>query len=392
MKKHSPEERWGDLIRQEANMREITGSLFAQRQIEAFLRQHAVTPRFFFGSPLLEGFAIIHDQIPYVVINKNLSPEIQIHVAKRELAHIQLGHLDSLVVGYTGKYKQITGSSQVFIPRLGGDTFGLIETNVTVKRLGYDGQVVQTLTGKALVFASLRDTVNAGYVMVSQAQAPQWVQVLNGNPGYVFDSSRSNVYPYTITKAASGEEFIAYSLADLASASGGAGDPPPGDGLTKINDDLYLKRDGFKATPRPYGDISVAPAGSTTKSLVAPMTSIPATTSKVSPLSFAATSSNEIPPGLKPKYVDESGKHFADIDELLLVFGNFDGLGDKRFPMIFSKTSNKIFGVKKLDKSTATITVGDQIGEMVRREGNRVFFHLSIFPELEGKELSIEVK
>lgn len=109
MKKHSPEERWGDLIRQEANMREITGSLFAQRQIEAFLRQHAVTPRFFFGSPLLEGFAIIHDQIPYVVINKNLSPEIQIHVAKRELAHIQLGHLtegqSSLFLSELQKYQ-----------------------------------------------------------------------------------------------------------------------------------------------------------------------------------------------------------------------------------------------------------------------------------------------
>ncbi|QQE76762.1 hypothetical protein KDJ56_22090 (plasmid) [Brevibacillus composti] len=297
---------------------------------------------------------------------------------------------NGLVVGYTGKYKQIAGSSQVLIPRLGGDTFGLIETNVTVKRLGYNGQVVQTLTGKALVFASLRDTVNAGYVMVSQEQAPQWVKVLNGNPNYVFDPNRSNIYSYKITDQKTMTDYVAYSLADLAIASGGAGDPPPGDGLTKINDDLYLKRDGFKATPRPVGGISVGPA---VQSLAAaPMASTLAATPNTASRSLSAASSDGIPSGLKPRYVDESGKHFADMEDLLLVFGKFDGLEDKRYPMVFSKTGEEIYEVKKLEKEKVTITVGGQIGKIIRIEGNRVFFHLYNFPELEGAELSIELQ
>lgn len=68
-------------------------AIAVQRQIEALLLQNGVTPRFFFGSPILEGFAIIHDNTPYVAINKNVSPDMQLHVAKRELAHIQLNHL-----------------------------------------------------------------------------------------------------------------------------------------------------------------------------------------------------------------------------------------------------------------------------------------------------------
>ncbi|WP_035301058.1 hypothetical protein [Brevibacillus thermoruber] len=279
-----------------------------------------------------------------------------------------------LVVGYTGKYKKITGSSQVLIPRLGGDTYGLIETNVTVKRLGYDGKVAQTLTGKALVFASTRDTADSGYVMVSQGQAQQWVKVLNGNPAYVFDPNRSNIYSYKIKNAVTGDEFIAYNLADIASACGGAGDPPAGDGLTKVGDDLYMKKDGFIATPRPYGGISVSPASTTRSFSAAP--------SSASSL-FAAASL-----GPMPKYVDESGKKFADIDEVVLVFGGVDS--EKSLPMVFSKTSNKIYGVKKLDKGTATITVGDQIGEVIRTDNERIYFKLTIFPELQGKELSIK--
>lgn len=162
----------------------------------------------------------------------------------------------SLKVGYVGKNKIIQDSDEVLIPRLGSDVFGLVETNVTVKRLDMSGNVMQTLTGKALVFANARDSADAGYVMVHQSEARNWVAVLNGNPDYVFNSSKSNIYPYTIKAVDSGVEITAYNLADLAYKSGGKGDPPPGDGLTRIRDDLYLKRDGFIATPRPVGSIS----------------------------------------------------------------------------------------------------------------------------------------
>lgn len=99
----------GNLSRRQVADQEQQKSLSIQRQIESLLWQHDVTPRFFFGSPLLEGFSIIHDQTPYVVINKSLPPEIQLQVAKRELAHIQLGHLtegqSSLFLSELQKYQ-----------------------------------------------------------------------------------------------------------------------------------------------------------------------------------------------------------------------------------------------------------------------------------------------
>lgn len=69
-------------------------SVYTQKEIVLLLLPHGVTPRFFFGSPILEGFAIITDCTPYVAINQSLCPDVQLHVAKRELAHILLGHLE----------------------------------------------------------------------------------------------------------------------------------------------------------------------------------------------------------------------------------------------------------------------------------------------------------
>ncbi|MEB8615828.1 hypothetical protein P4G83_28760 [Bacillus cereus] len=461
----------------------------------------------------------------------------------------------SLLVGYTGKNKIIQDSSEVTIPRLGSDRYGLIETNVTVKQTDESGKVVQTLQGKALVFANKRDTANAGYILVNPSEARTWVTVLNGNSSFVFDSSKSNVYPYTIEDVKTGQKFTAYNLADLANASGGKGDPPAGDGLTRIRDDLYLKRDGFIATPRPEGGITTDKTqydigetvnvtswgadysaydkglnikeyyvvnvdtgqrwdfivnGQTVKSTGAaalsarsfaaaadqnqPVVQAAATSAKKQtaaapvelvdanlfpdtphknshiPAAVAKLPKNapallvitnpptDIPKAgenfaagqviqigwdgavvalddpaaktdsadqkrvavtavvwdkvnveeaytqdgvnivvvslkaatnqVKPVYIDESGKPFAEAEKLLLVFGRF-GDPNKAQPMVFSKTDNKIFGVRKLDKEKATITVGEQIGEVVRTDKERIYFQLTIFPELQGKELSI---
>lgn len=460
-----------------------------------------------------------------------------------------------LQVGYAGKNKIITGSSEVKIPRLNSDNYGLIETNVTVKQTDENGSVVQTVQGKALVFASTRDTANAGYILVNPSEARTWVSVLNGNSDFVFDSSKSNIYPYTIENVETGAKFTAYNLADLANASGGKGDPPAGDGLTRIRDDLYLKRDGFIATPRPKGGITTdktqydigetvnvtswgadysaydkglnikeyyvmnvdtgerwdfvvngqavrttgaaalsarsfaAAADQSQPTVQAAATSakkqttaapvelvdanlfpdtphqnshIPAAVAKLpknAPALLVITNPpTDIPKAgenfaagqvmqigwdgavvalddpsaktdsadqkkvavtavvwdkviveeaytqdgvnivvvslkaatsqVKPVYIDESGKTFADAEKLLLVFGGF-GDPDKAQPMVFSKTDNKIFGVRKLDKEKATITVGGQIGEVVRTDKERIYFQLTIFPELQGKELSI---
>lgn len=161
-----------------------------------------------------------------------------------------------LEIGYVGKNKLIINSSQVLIPRLGSSIYGVVETNITVKRKNENGGIFQTLTGKALVFADTADTADSGHLFVSQTEAQLWVNVLNGNPSYVFNSSKSNVYPYTITDVNSNKNYTVYNLAELATACGGAGDPPPGDGLTRIRDNLYFKRDGFIATPRPTAVIN----------------------------------------------------------------------------------------------------------------------------------------
>lgn len=285
----------------------------------------------------------------------------------------------TLQVGYVGTHKVIQDSTEVYIPRLGNDIYSVAETNVTVKRLNENGGVMQTLTGKALVFANARNTPDAGYVMVSIPESRTWVSVLNGNPNYVFTPEKSNIYSYTIKKVETGEEIIAYNLADLAVASGGAGDPPPGDGLTKIRDNLYLKRDGFIATPRPTGGINLS----------APQSLSAAAMSATSSATFA----REISSDAQPKYLDESGKKFANVDELLLVFAQLDeNDAEKLLPMAIHKADSKIYGVKKLDKETATITVGEQIGEVTRTEGLRIFFKLEIFPELKDQELSVEVQ
>ncbi|MFN7137955.1 MAG: hypothetical protein ACK4UN_01305 [Limisphaerales bacterium] len=162
----------------------------------------------------------------------------------------------ALKVGYVGKNKIIQGSAEVNIPRLSSDKYGLVETNITVKRRNEQKAVIQTLQGKALVFANVEDSADAGYILVSRSEAETWVQVLNGNPDFVFNSSQSNIYPYIVKEPITNRQFTAYSLAEIAIKCGGAGDPPPGDGLTKIRDDLYLKRDGFIATPRPTAHLS----------------------------------------------------------------------------------------------------------------------------------------
>lgn len=80
-----------------------------QGQIEQLLHQQYVSSSFFVGDPFLEGFAIVDNGTPYVVINQVLSPDRQLYVAKRELAHIQLGHLtdgqSSLFLSELQKYE-----------------------------------------------------------------------------------------------------------------------------------------------------------------------------------------------------------------------------------------------------------------------------------------------
>lgn len=458
----------------------------------------------------------------------------------------------ALRVGYTGKNKIIQDSSEVYISRLGSDSYGLIETNVTVKQTDEGGKVIGTVEGKALVFANRRDTANAGYVLVSPSEARTWVTVLNGNPDFVFNSSQSNIYPYTIEDIDTGKTLTAYNLADLAYKSGGKGDPPAGDGLTRIRNDLYLKRDGFIATPRPKCGISTdktqykvgetvnisysceafsaydngvhikelsvihketgqkwdyiiddkvirtSAGGSSARLFGATVNPKPAALLAVAPTGVPSLTPVEFvdanilpdtphqtsqipadvaqlpkrnrylmvinnPPAeipkagenfasgeimkigwdtavvalddpsaktnspdqkavavasviwdklnvekaytqdgvnvvvaslkpadqLKPTYIDESGKIFAEPSELLLVFGKF-GDPNKAQPMVFRKTDGKIFGVKEMDRDKMTITVREQIGEVSRTDQERIYFNLTIYPSLLGKELSIK--
>ncbi|WP_134687542.1 hypothetical protein [Brevibacillus migulae] len=164
-----------------------------------------------------------------------------------------------LRVGYVGEYKKIKESSIVGISSLPGDEYGVIETNVTVEQRGYNGAVADRKYGKALAFGDLDDAADAGYLFVSYSEAQQWIQVLNGNPSYVFNGQ--SIKTYTITDLYSGRKYTAYNLAEIAIACGGGGNPPSGDGLTKINSNLYLKRDGFVATPVPTADIQLGSAG-----------------------------------------------------------------------------------------------------------------------------------
>jgi len=159
--------------------------------------------------------------------------------------------------GTVNKEKVVVGSSKVFFDRIQAqskDGFGPIESNIIVERWDENRSLTQTLTGKAMAFADLATTADAGYIMVDDVELVTWIKILNGNPNYV----RSKIYPYKVTDVNGKFLYNAYNLAEVAYHSGGQGVESPTDGLVETRnsqEDWWESHGKFIATPRPKAEI-----------------------------------------------------------------------------------------------------------------------------------------
>ncbi|MGC5326982.1 hypothetical protein [Brevibacillus sp. SYSU BS000544] len=112
--------------------------------------------------------------------------------------------------------------------------------------------------GNALGFVDSNAQADRGWYYVDETEARQWVTQLNGNPDYVLNSSRSNVYRAEV-KDDKGfiSSYQAYNLAELAVASGGHG-KIDGDNLVQKSsdpDDYWKSVGQFYTTPRPIASV-----------------------------------------------------------------------------------------------------------------------------------------
>lgn len=298
----------------------------------------------------------------------------------------------SLLVGHVGNNKRVEESHKVRVSNLPGDEYGVIESNVTVSRLDYSDNVMQKIEGKALVVTDMDEEANAGYILVNRAQAETWIKVLNGNPSYVFGGSR--ILTYNVENLSTGESYKAYNLAEIANQSGGAGDPPPGDGLTRLRSDLYHKRDGLVATPRPTREVALVP---------------PSSAPKASFLrSFAAPKAEEPEPPEEPEIVflpsrlgltlvsredaDQFQKEWKALSkveyrneqgepvnvELVMILS--EDRPDRAALIVVDDAAQLVYAPVAFDvseeKPEGIIRVGPEIGKITRAEGKRRFFQL----------------
>lgn len=298
---------------------------------------------------------------------------------------------NTLQVGHVGENKRVVNTHKVSVSSLPGDEYGVIETNVTVSRLDYTDQVSQTIQAKALVFSDLDEEADVGYIFVNREQAEVWIKVLNGNPSYVFGGGR--IQTHRVENLITGQVYTAYNLAEIAVESGGAGNRPPGDGLTRLNNDLYFKQDGFYATPRPTRDISLDSSAVTTTSFL----SFFASPTKEAPIEPQAPEivflpsaagltlvsrddafemQNEIKALSKIDYLDAQGRPM----KVELVFIIAEDHPDKAALMLVDDAAQVIYAPVafdiSLEKPEGIIHVGPEVGRITRVEGNRRFFQL----------------
>jgi len=301
----------------------------------------------------------------------------------------------TLQVGHVGLNKRVLDSGIVSISSIANDEFRVIETEVTVSRLDDTDTVIQTIQGKALLFTHTAEVSDNGYILVNRAQAETWIKALNGNPNYVFGGSR--IRTHYVEERNTGETYVAYNLAEIANQSGGAGNPPHGDGLTKLKNDLYHKRDGFFATPRPVHDVSLVPPGSVatfSRSLVAPqkveaLSEPEPFTGWVSPTGVVAMGKEKALElrksigAMKITYLNGSGEVMKDVLPLSIV--NY-GDPDKVLVMVVDPVNKALYAPvaydEAIDKSDGIIHVGRTIGQITRIEGEEYYFALNGEDEL----------
>ena len=166
-------------------------------------------------------------------------PEVQ--AAAPNYHGIKVGKIDSNKV--VGPISQITQISIFSINATLGATVADIEVDGSK-----DAQQV-------LHFADLDKKADRGWYFVDYYESMYWINRFGGNPGYILSGGAANVYS-SMVSALNDFEFVpyqAYNLAELATASGGAGFTI-GDNLVRDGDG-YKSVGHFRTTPRPVGSV-----------------------------------------------------------------------------------------------------------------------------------------
>ncbi|MBU8713537.1 ABC transporter permease [Brevibacillus parabrevis] len=130
---------------------------------------------------------------------------------------------------------------------------------------GIEGQLGATISqieingvidsNRVLGFADTNKKADRGWYFVDNTEAPAWINRLDGNPNYILGGN-ANVYSKKISavEAINFQPYQAYNLAELATASGGAG-YTIGDNL-EPNGNGYISVGHFRTTPQPTGQVS----------------------------------------------------------------------------------------------------------------------------------------
>ncbi|MGG1658880.1 ABC transporter permease [Brevibacillus sp. NRS-1366] len=123
----------------------------------------------------------------------------------------------------------------------------------TVSQIEVDQVIDDT---RVLGFADTNVKADRGWYFVDNSEASYWITRFGGNPNNILGGS-ANVYSKTVSsnEVPNFSPYQAYNLAELASASGGAG-YTKGDNLVSNGSGGYISVGHFRTTPRPTGDVS----------------------------------------------------------------------------------------------------------------------------------------
>lgn len=121
----------------------------------------------------------------------------------------------------------------------------------TISQIEVNGNVDGT---RVLGFADTDTKADRGWYFVDNSEAAYWIARFGGNPNYILGGS-ANVYSKTVSNKTTFNEYQAYNLAELASASGGAG-YTKGDNLVPNGSGGYISVGHFRTTPQPTGAVT----------------------------------------------------------------------------------------------------------------------------------------
>ncbi|MBH0330684.1 hypothetical protein ABH14_12895 [Brevibacillus brevis] len=131
---------------------------------------------------------------------------------------------------------------------------------------GIDGELGATVSqievdrvidgNRVLGFADINKKADRGWYFVDENETNYWIKRFGGNPNYILGGT-ANVYSKTVSSSTIRDfkEYQAYNLAELASASGGAG-YTKGDNLVPDGKGGYVSVGHFRTTPQPNGSIT----------------------------------------------------------------------------------------------------------------------------------------